>query len=597
MTDVVLTAGGQEFPVHRLVMAASSNYFLAMFGSREAFREQGRDRVELAGVSPAALGALVDFVYSGRIDIDDANVEDLLPAADQLQIPDVKEACCEYLGSRLHPANVLGIRHFADLHGCPDLKEASDVFVDAHFQQVIAGDEFLKLPAEAVANLISSDSAVLMAEEAVLEAVIAWVNHRQDDDVDNEDIKDKEERLAKLPELLKCVKLPLLPRHYLLGTVFQAPLMDLFEAQPRCKDLLLEALRFQLSTPEERERLLAPSSGLLPEEARARATPRGVRSARLTGQPKMILAVGGQAPRAINQVEGFDLQRGRWVQVSRMPSQRCRCGVAVIDGTVFVVGGFDGSLRVKDVEQYLPDIDAWVPFVSLNHRRSTHGVAVLGSRIYAVGGFDGNTGLSSAEVIDVPVRLKAHQKLLHLPERGLRWRAIASMATLRSSVAVGVLCGKVYAVGGFDGESHSCLSSAEVYDPDRDVWTRIPDMSARRSGASVAALEGRLYVVGGHDGPHVWKSVERYDPVSNSWSSVAETTFGRRNAALVEVGGHLYVMGGEEGEVFLDSLEVYDPVADTWTLTDSKMLSGRSYTGACVIDRPADLGSDEDAKL
>ena len=43
--------------------------------------------------------------------------------------------------------------------------------------------------------------------------------------------------------------------------------------------------------------------------------------------------------------------------------------------------------------------------------------------------------------------------------------------------------GYIYAVGGYDGNSRQCLSSVEVYDLEKDVWTRVPDMSARRSGA------------------------------------------------------------------------------------------------------------------
>ena len=58
----------------------------------------------------------------------------------------------------------------------------------------------------------------------------------------------------------------------------------------------------------------------------------------------------------------------------------------------------------------------------------------------------------------------------------------------RSSVGVGVLAGLIYAVGGYDGNSRQCLSSVEVYDPEKDVWTRVTDMSARRSGVNFINL-------------------------------------------------------------------------------------------------------------
>lgn len=67
----------------------------------------------------------------------------------------------------------------------------------------------------------------------------------------------------------------------------------------------------------------------------------------------------------------------------------------------------------------------------MDARRSTLGVAVLNGCIYAVGGFDGSTGLNTAEMFD--------------PQTG-KWRQIGTMSTRRSSVGVGVLYGQLYAV-------------------------------------------------------------------------------------------------------------------------------------------------------
>ena len=53
------------------------------------------------------------------------------------------------------------------------------------------------------------------------------------------------------------------------------------------------------------------------------------------GKPKILLAIGGQAPKAIRSVEGYDFKEDKWVNISEMPNRRCRCGVAVVKGTVF----------------------------------------------------------------------------------------------------------------------------------------------------------------------------------------------------------------------------------------------------------------------
>lgn len=51
---------------------------------------------------------------------------------------------------------------------------------------------------------------------------------------------------------------------------------------------------------------------------------------------------------------------------------------------------------------------------------------------------------------------------------------------------------------GFD--DNSPLATCEKYDPDANSWSLIPNMSCPRGGVGVAALGGKIYAVGGHDG-------------------------------------------------------------------------------------------------
>lgn len=64
MTDVTLVSDGTEVPAHKLLLAAASDYFAAMFTG--GMVEAGRDRVEIQGLDPAALKMLVDYCYTGN---------------------------------------------------------------------------------------------------------------------------------------------------------------------------------------------------------------------------------------------------------------------------------------------------------------------------------------------------------------------------------------------------------------------------------------------------------------------------------------------------------------------------------------------------
>jgi len=545
LCDVTLVAANTEIPAHKMVLAASSSYFYAMFSG---FTERDSSRVVLQGVDPDALHILVDYVYTSEVDVTEDNVQSLLPAANLLQLTDVRDACCEFLQSQLHPTNCLGIRAFADLHGCMDLLTTTESYIERHFTEVLECDEFYGLTPVQVSQLIASDTITVPSEEKVFESVISWINFSTD------------QRSQYLPQLLEHVRLPLLSQEYLLNRVESEPLL---KSNDNCKDYIIEAMKYHLLKGDMKLSMSLTSPRTKPRQP--------------IGLPKVMLAIGGQAPKAIRSVECYDFKDDRWFHLSEMPGRRCRCGVAVVRGRVYAVGGFNGSLRVRTVDMYDPTADTWSSIASMEARRSTLGVAVLNDQIYAVGGFDGSSGLNTAEVLDMSVT------------GSQEWRPIASMSTRRSSVGVGVLGGLIYAVGGYDGNSRQCLASVEVYNPDQDIWCPVSDMSARRSGAGVGVLHGLLYSVGGHDGPLVRKSVECYNSDTNKWSPVADMNYCRRNAGVISHSGVLYVIGGDDGTSNLASVEMYNPKTDTWSVLAANMTIGRSYTGVSIIDKPSFL--------
>jgi len=128
-----------------------------------------------------------------------------------------------------------------------------------------------------VVQLIGSDKLTVPTEEKVFECVLNWVNH------------DHESRLEFVHPLMEQVRLPLLSQEYLVHRVDEEPLL---RHSPKCKDLLIEALKFHLLRGEQKASFTSP-----------RTKPR-----QPVGLPKVLLVVGGQAPKAIRCVESYDFK-------------------------------------------------------------------------------------------------------------------------------------------------------------------------------------------------------------------------------------------------------------------------------------------------
>ncbi|KAG8592586.1 hypothetical protein GDO81_000552 [Engystomops pustulosus] len=294
LCDVTIVAEDVEIAAHKVVLAACSPYFHAMFTGEMS--ESRAKRVRIKEVDGWTLKLLVDYVYTAEIKVTEENVQVLLPAASLLQLQDVRKTCCEFLESQLHPTNCLGIRAFADMHACTELLHQANTFAEQHFSDIVQGEEFVNLGIEQVCSLIASDKLTVLSEEKVFEAVITWVNH------------DKDVRQEHMAHLMEHVRLPLLSRDYLVQRVEEETLVKNSSA---CKDYLIEAMKYHLLPGDQRT---------LIKSARTRQrTP--------VSLPKLMVVVGGQAPKAIRSVECYDFKEEQWHQVAELPSRRCRSGL------------------------------------------------------------------------------------------------------------------------------------------------------------------------------------------------------------------------------------------------------------------------------
>jgi kelch-like protein 2/3 len=612
LCDVVIHIGTAEFSAHRVILAAASPYFRSMFtGELSESRQQD---VTLREVDETAMELLIRFVYIGSIEVSEENVQTLLPAANLLQLTEVRDCCCDFLRKQLDPTNVLGIISFADLHSCRELLNEAQRYARKHFPEVRSSEEFITLPLNSIIELISSDELGVLAEEDVFEAVIQWVKHN------------RPEREIHLSELIRHVRYELLSSNYVLKHVAEEEIINI---NPDCKDFIIQALKYHLMSPSER----AMHS-------------RQVNSRVRVGGPQSIVIVGGQAPKAIRNIEIYDVKNHVCKLGPVLVSRRCRCGVTVLNGSVYAVGGFDGSSRVRSVEQLDLNRVCWVPVEAMLSRRSTLGVGVLNGELYAVGGFDGNNGLDSVEKYNPDTKQWVDVAPMGTPRSRVRsveqldlnrvcwvpveamlsrrstlgvgvlngelyavggfdgnngldsvekynpdtkqWVDVAPMGTPRSSVGVAVMSGYLYAVGGYDGVARLCLNSVERYNPRTDKWGYIDAMLQRRSGAAVAVMDNLLYAIGGHNGPDIRRSVERFDPNTGKWGRVADMNTPRRNAAAVVVHNMLYVVGGDNGITNLSSIEIFDPVSEVWKFAEGGLTQGRSYAGVTVIEKACD---------
>jgi hypothetical protein len=193
--------------------------------------------------------------------------------------------------------------------------------------------------------------------------------------------------------------------------------------------------------------------------------------------------------------------------------------------------------------------------------RSGLAVGVVNGILYAVGG-DNVVFQNGNFVVNYLGTVEAYDPGTN------KWTAKAPMLTARSGLAVGVVNVNgndiLYAIGGSDGVN--TLATVEAYDPTSNTWTPKTPMLTPRYGLGVGVVNGQIYAVGGFIAPDQSSPVEAYDPVANGWVPKASMPVGRILLGVDVVNNILYAVGGStDGSNNLSTVETYDPMTDKWT--------------------------------
>lgn len=116
-----------------------------------------------------------------------------------------------------------------------------------------------------------------------------------------------------------------------------------------------------------------------------------------------IYAIGGGAAfstsytplEVFSTVEEYDPATDTWTTKSEMPTARACHHASVVDGRIYVIGGSDASTpddrsHIRPVEVYDPATDTWTQEGYMRGSRAAGFSSVVDGKIYLIGGYGGS---------------------------------------------------------------------------------------------------------------------------------------------------------------------------------------------------------------
>lgn len=264
-----------------------------------------------------------------------------------------------------------------------------------------------------------------------------------------------------------------------------------------------------------------------------------------------IYVIGGfgSTGEPLDTVEVYDPPTNEWRNVTPLPIAVHHPAAAVVDGRLFVVGGYTGG-RVRwtplgTVFEYDPSLNSWRGRAAMPTPRGALAVAAVGGRIYALGGSHDRV-TNTHEVYDVAAD---------------RWTSANGMPTARDHLAAVGLEGRVWAIGGRESFTGTQYANVEIYDPSTDSWRTGTPLPSARGGLAATVLADRIFVFGGEAPLRIWNANELYDRALNTWVAKAPMPTARHGHGAVVIDGRIYVVAGgrEPGYAATDVNEIFTP--------------------------------------
>jgi len=522
LADVHLMVDGEKFGVHRAVLASCSPYFRSMFTSE--MKERQQESIELHGFTAVGLKSVLDFIYTSSVTLNVQNMQDILSAANHLQIMSVVKFCCEFLKGEISSQNCVEISKIAKFFNLVEVEECVRAFILSNFTQFVKTDEFLRLTEADICALLASNNIRGHTEIELFEAADRWLTH------DNS-------RVSSVHSVMQHIRFPLIAPEDLDEKVQSIPYM---KTDSECLKLLYEASTYHM----------LPNKQPLLQSSRMQ-----VRSVM-----PCLVAIGGKEStnRVSQEVQLFNKEANQWLHLGEMDLPAyCHC-VAVLNDFLYVVGGqemFDnnGSTAMSNVYRYDPRFNIWKKMSCMLETRTDFHVSAIDGYLYAIAGRNHTGPLSSAE------RYRVDRN---------KWEPVAELPHAVCAHSGAPCMGLMYIAGGFASDGFQ--REVYCYYPNDNRWEPKPKLKTERGLHCMVDYKERLYCIGGNNKTNGARrdvlSTEMFDVKTEQWTEVAPLFAGQSEAGAAVVDGKIYIVGGHTWRERKDvrTVACYDPEKDTW---------------------------------
>ena len=490
--------------------------------------------IRLEETSKAVMELVLEYLYTGHVDVNEQNAYELFAKADYFILPSLKSFLSNFILKTLSLSNCIMTYYFAVKYQGKELQKGARDFILKNFAAVAETDDFLNLNSKQLEEWISSDEITVEGEQNVFEIITRWTQ------------KNGSRKQVNFLDLFRHVRCVYVSRDYLFKVILPHPFV---RKNSECSTFVFDVMKTAFDGTEECLFLQSPRNCLKTHED---------------------VIVACETNRFLCYVPSMK----DWYELKQMQCTHDSYGMSACHGKLYVTAGRD-RLHDNIVERYEPSLDQWTRTKSPEIVLSESAAVTLHGFLYVVGGIDkNNTSQNTVQKYN--------------PETNL-WQAVPPLSSPRSGVCAVADGSYLYAIGGRDA-SAPFLDIVERFDPSKNTWEKLPSVLARRANAGGAAIKQKVFVIGGlEEESRGGDPCEIYNPATRVWSGIPSLFAPRSLASAVSFKGKIFVFGAFRQLNQRKSLQIYDVDKNKWEPSNSNMFFGLDFFKIACLRMPRDV--------
>ncbi|KAJ5073112.1 btb/poz domain-containing protein [Anaeramoeba ignava] len=190
--EIICEQNQTSFKTHKSILSSRSHYFKSLFNSK--MKEYQENKLILKDVSSLILSSILNYFYSGKIEINLENSIEILFFSSKYLIDELNEISLNFIKNHLQIEIIVDILKLSESMNFNQLIDSSYQFILENFKEFIKTPFFLELEENHLNSILSSIKNQVKEFE-IFQAIIKWGKHKSNINQEKELEKEETEKL------------------------------------------------------------------------------------------------------------------------------------------------------------------------------------------------------------------------------------------------------------------------------------------------------------------------------------------------------------------------------------------------------------------